>query len=235
MKEDRPDYLKPISRIERVRMRKEFSIAGSEHRLGLFEIDLFEYYFEENEKRIAKLIDEENQQIQECNRLKAEYSDSGIIAVQYFEKRIRYSHIVYLTTLLEKCLKEACGRIKDTIGSQEVPFNWTELKGSTWEQCTKFLKEYAKVEVETKKQKKIRILHEIRNKIVHDGGEVDQNFCTKIAEVAGVDCRSSEIHVDGQYVRDMFEIVKSIAEKIDHSIGVIENRILKPELCIRES
>ena len=213
-------------------MLREYSIAGPEHRLGLFEIGLFEYYLDDGEKRIANMIEAENDAIDEYSRRDVEYNDTSMTAVQYFEKRIRYSHIIYLNTLLEKCLKEGCARIKDTVGLQEIPFNWTELKGNSWEQCTKCLKVYAKVEIEDSQKEKIRTLSDIRNNIVHDGGSVDESFANRISGVAGLRIRSAEIHIDGQYVRDMLEIVKSIAEKIDHEITKIEDRILKPELNI---
>ncbi len=39
-----------------------------------------------------------------------EVNDSGIVAVDYYARRIRYSHVIYLVSLLESCLNEPAPR-----------------------------------------------------------------------------------------------------------------------------
>lgn len=230
MKDDIPDHVKRTSRKDRMRALRPFRIAEPEHRLGLFEIGLFKYYLGESRKVLTQMRVSEEEVMRECNEQGLEYDDAGIVVVEYFEKRVRYSHIIYLVTLLESCLKEACVRLRNAVGPQEVPFNWNDLKGNAWSQCTKYLEAYARIKIKQISKNRIRFLHEVRNSIVHDGGKVAEDFLTKIPKGSSIKIRSGEIIVGDIYVMRMFIEIKAIAAVVERGIIEIKDRLVEPKL-----
>src|SRR4029434_7759218 len=80
--------------------------------LDLYEIQLFDWYVKETEAVLNQMLSSEHAYIQEQIAAGVpDANDSGIVAVEYYTKRIRYSHVIYLTSLLETCLERACSNL----------------------------------------------------------------------------------------------------------------------------
>src|SRR5450759_2006041 len=70
--------------------------------LDLYEIELFVWYAKETEAVLEKMLSSEVAYIREqSTQGNPEINDSGIVAVDYYARRIRYSHVIYLVSLLE--------------------------------------------------------------------------------------------------------------------------------------
>ena len=111
--------------------------------LDVFEIELCDWYFSKTEAVLTEMLSIERAYIQEQAATQAEdINDSGIVAVEYYTKRIRYSHVIYLTSLLETCLERACSKLTSAVGTKNIPFAFNELTGDQWSKKRKFLERY---------------------------------------------------------------------------------------------
>lgn len=230
MPEDHPAHLESFSRKERLAFLRENDIRGSEDVFGLFEIGLFDWHLKDCEENYCKMLREEGELIAEATEKNLHYNDSGLIAVEYYAKRTRYSHIVHLVTLLEVYLGKACSTIVDDLGSQDIPFSPDDLKGPKWISRLKFLKAYAKIEVPSDKQKSIDILHDIRNCIAHDGGCPNSKLTERMDKVEGLKVQDGELFVTKAYLESIFEDVKGIAYEVASKIDNLRSKGIRPEL-----
>src|SRR5665647_2544818 len=77
--------------------------------LDTYELELFDWYIKETETLLDEMLSSERAFIQEQVQAGAEdLNDSGIVAVDYYLKRVRYSHIIYMASLLESFLDRSC-------------------------------------------------------------------------------------------------------------------------------
>jgi hypothetical protein len=76
----------------------------------IYELELFEWYISETEQLLETMLEGERQYIAEqVDAGREDINDSGIVAVEYYTKRIRYSHVIYMASLLEVFLeREGC-------------------------------------------------------------------------------------------------------------------------------
>jgi len=108
--------------------------------LDIFELELFDWYVKETESVLRQMLAGEHAYIQEQIAAGTpDVNDSGMVAVDYYGKRLRYSHIIYLTSLLETCLERACTTLTTAIGKDAVPFSLEDLGGDQWSKRRKFL------------------------------------------------------------------------------------------------
>ncbi|CDH45917.1 hypothetical protein [Candidatus Contendibacter odensensis] len=113
-----------------------------------YELQLFDWYIRETEQLIAGMLSAEKTYIQEQIDAGAEdINDSGIVAAEYHLKRVRYSHVIYMTSLLEIFLERSCEKLTNIIGKQNMPFNVGDLQGDPWSVKRKFLERYGKFEI----------------------------------------------------------------------------------------
>lgn len=116
--------------------------------LDIFELELFDWYTRETEAVLGAMSAGEHAYIQEqINAGTLDINDSGAVAVDYYAKRLRYSHVIYLTSLLETCLERACATLTTALGKDAVPFGPDELMGDQWSTKLKFLERYGHFEI----------------------------------------------------------------------------------------
>jgi hypothetical protein len=102
--------------------------------LDIYEIELFDWYIKETERLLSGMLSSERAFIQEQVQSGTEdINDTGMLAVEYYLKRVRYSHVIYIASLLEIFLERSCVTLEEILGKQNLPFTTADLKGSQWE------------------------------------------------------------------------------------------------------
>jgi len=221
-----PDYLKNS-------MRKHFLSGLKGHRsLENYELDLFRWFRNETEKTWGKMEAEEQKYIQEQVAAGSEeINDSGIVAVDYYRKRTRYSHVIFLASLLESAMKRECDRLANALGEKTL-FKPSELKGDPWSSRRTFLERHGSFQTPDYLWSPIKILLAVRNALVHHNGELlllTQEQISTLGKVAGIDVTQSEIGIEAAYLDQATESVSSLMEFLHDKTNSVIDRAVKPQ------
>ncbi len=190
--------------------------------LDRYEIELFDWYIKETETVLNKMLSSERAYIQEQVATGVpEINDSGIIAVEYYIKRIRYSHVIYLASLLESCLERACSKLIIAVGHEIVPFGPTELKGDQWSRKFKFLERYGDFQIPKDLWAEPKMLISVRNYLVHENGNaanVPDDKRNEMKKYPGLDIEGTEFNIEEAFVRLASQAVRSFVQSIEERI-----------------
>lgn len=195
--------------------------------IDIFELELFEWYARETDKLLEEMLSEEVAYIKQqydsgCDSDRV--NDSGVMAAEYYVKRIRFSHVIYLTSLLEAFLKLSCDRLGRALEPQGLLFTLSEIKGDQWESKRKFLERYGRFSIPGCIWQEIHVLISIRNNLVHDNGDtgkLSDKLKAKIDSRAGLNISGDEITINKEYVDSAFNSIKDLFKYIDQQIEVI--------------
>lgn len=200
--------------------------------LDICELELFVWYVDETEKLLIDMLSTEHAFIQEQYHRGAEdINDSGIVAVDYYLKRVRYSHVIYMASLLETLLERSCAALTTAIGEKNIPFTTSELKGDQWSVRRKFLERHGKFSIPKHIWSDIQALITLRNNLVHDNGnthELADDEKKMLIKRAGIKLDGSEIVLEVAYIHEAFQSIKSLVQFIEEAIGVVVNRAISP-------
>ncbi|KAA0909478.1 hypothetical protein FLO80_21450 [Aquicoccus porphyridii] len=190
------------------------------------ELGLFKWYADETEKVIKEMQKEELRWIQEQEGAGAAFSDvddGGLIPVEYYSDRMRYSHVIYLTTLLERYLASASGRL-NAILDRSLVFQPNDLQGDKWDKHRKFLEKYGQCKFPSDAWKALRTLIFVRNILVHENGDassIKKNDLDRIKKCPGLDVAHGEVIVKYAYIEHCLSsfgyFVKHIERLIEQS------------------
>ena len=203
--------------------------------LDTYEIELFDWYVRETEAVLVQTLSSERAYIQEQIASGIpDINDSGMVAVEYYTKRMRYSHIIYLAFLLETCLERACSNLTIAVGKEAIPFGLTELTGDQWSKKRKFLERYGHFEFPKKLWSEVQVLISVRNYLVHENGSTanipdDQRKALK--KRPGIDINSYEFKIEEAYVQHAYQAVKSLVQAVEEQVGEVIRRAQHPQ-CI---
>jgi hypothetical protein len=202
--------------------------------LDEYEIELFRWYVKETEAVLKQMLSSEHAYIrEEVEKGASEINDSGMVAVEYYEKRIRYSHVIYLVSLLESCLERACSKLIAAVGTGITPFGPTELKGDKWAKRRQFLERYADLVIAEELWSTPKMLVSIRNYLVHENGEtasVSDQMRKEIKKHPGLDIDGSEFKIEDAYIQHSLEALRLLVNAIEKGIG---EAIQKSRLAVR--
>jgi hypothetical protein len=220
-----PDYLKNS-------MRTHFLSGLKGHRsLEIYELDLFRWFRNETEETWEKMEAEEQKYIQEQVAAGSdEINDSGILAVGYYRKRTRYSHVIFLASLLESAMKQECDRLTNALG-EKIMFKPSELKADPWSSRRTFLERHGSFQTADELWSPIRTLLAVRNALVHHNGEIPlltQDQISALGKVAGIDVTRSEVGIDAEYLDKATESVGNLMEFLHDKTNSVIDRALKP-------
>lgn len=197
-----------------------------EDTLDLYEFELFDWYVKETESVLSKMLSSELAYIQE--QIEAgipDVNDSGMLAVEYYTKRIRYSHIIYLASLFESCLERACSKLITAVGNDIMPFGPTELKGDQWAKRRKFLERYGNIIIPKDLWSEPKLLISIRNYLVHENGSTasvsDDERREIINKCPGVDIKSTDFVLEEAYIRHASEALRKLVQAVEIGIGQV--------------
>ena len=198
--------------------------------LGFFEIELFEFYISETEKVMTRMLEDESAYLQEQLIVEnPDPNDSGMLAVDYHIRRVRYSNIIYLASLLETCLQRACTNLETIIGTEAIPFGLAELKGDQWSKRYRFLERYGCFELSKNLLTELETLTTIRNFLVHENGsteKIQSNKRDELNRCNGINVRNHEIRIEEAYVRHALGLVKQL-------VGELESRLREVILRVK--
>ncbi len=201
--------------------------------LDIYELDLFDWYVKETETLLDDMLSSERAFIQEQVQAGAEdINDSGMVSVDYYLKRVRYSHVIYMASLLETFLERSCDALTTVIGDQNLPFTAAELKGDKWSVKRKFLERYGKFVIPDNLWSEIQALITLRNNLVHDNGSTCdmKNGERKIlAKCSGINLDGYEVAIEGDYISSAFEAIKSVVQFVEGQIGAVVDRAIHPK------
>ena len=220
-----PDYLKDILNNELFER-----LLVPESTLPLFELSLFRWHAEETEALHQRMHAEELAYINEqIAANQDELNDSGMLTVEYFYKRIRYSDVVHLVSLLESALDAACNNLRLVLPPDSMLFDLKELQGNKWEVRRMFLERYGRFNHPTELWKPVKLLIRIRNSIVHDNGSthsLNANDKKALAGCKGLDVSAYWIDVKFEYVKgavdDLEKLINYYEENVRQAIDRIE-------------
>lgn len=202
--------------------------------LDVYELELFYWYVTETEKLLDDMLSAERAYIQEQIQAGAEdINDSGMVAVEYHLKRVRYSHAIYMTSLLETFLESSCERLAMVVGAQNVPFTVSELKGDQWSVKRKFLERYGKFDVPDNVWSKIQALIWLRNNLVHDNGsthDLKPHEKTAFAKCPGIILSGHEVMIKAEYICYAFEAIRSLVHFVAEQLGEVVGRATHPKV-----
>ena len=222
----RPDMELPsdVKRALRALMLGELS----SNTLDVFEIELFEWYVRETEKVLDEMSRAESSYIQEqVDAGDPEPNDSGLVAVDYHARRIRYSHIIYLTSLLETSLERACSTLSTAVGKENIPFRLRDLSGDQWSKRRNFLERYGRFELPADLWSKIQVLLQVRNYLVHENGStanLDEGLRAQLGTCDGLGIDGYEFRIDDTYVKAAFVVVRSFVSAVEERVRKVIER-----------
>lgn len=193
--------------------------------LDLYEFELFDWYVKETEVVLSKMLSSERAYIEEQIATgNPEINDSGMLAVEYNTKRIRYSHIIYLASLFESCLERACSKLITAVGHEVMPFGPTELKGDQWAKRRKFLERYGDITIPKELWSEPNMLNKIRNYLVHENGSttsISDEERKEINKRPGVDIKSTEFVLEETYIRHASEALRKLVQAVETGVGEV--------------
>lgn len=197
--------------------------------LDVFELELFEWYVKETEVLIGKVLEDERNYVREQMECDPEQiNDSGIVAAEYYLKRVRYSHVIYLASILETFLERECGRITAAVDEMNIPFALKELNGDQWSKKRKYIERYGRIDVSASAWKKADELIALRNHLVHDNGslsELGDQEKRRFTKSPGINFDQTQIIVEFEFIRYAFEAVKELCSDIDEKVSGAISRI----------
>ncbi len=202
----------------------------------VFEVDLFDWYVKETEAVLNNMLSTEQSYIQEqIESGVPDINDSGMVAVEYYTKRIRYSHIIYLTSLLESCLGRACSNLTATIGKEKIPFKLKDLRGDQWSKKRNFLERYGSFALPNELWSKVKTLITVRNFLVHENGNTEglkDEQRKQLAKCPGIDVDSYEFKIEESYIQHAFLAVKSFVNAVDEQVEKVVQRVRHAESTV---
>jgi len=202
----------------------------------VFEVELFDWYVKETEAVLNKMLSTEQSYIQE--QIEAgvpDINDSGMVAVEYYTKRIRYSHVIYLASLLESSLERACFNLTVAIGREKIPFDLKDLKGDQWSKRRNFLERYGSFEFSNDLWATVKTFITVRNFLVHENGKTEslkEEHRKQLEKCPGLALDSYEFKIEESFVQHSFVAVKSFVNEVDEHVKKIAQRIHHEEITV---
>ena len=214
-------------------MRKHFlSDLKRQHSLPTDELNLFDWFRAETEETWTRMRAEEQRRIQEqIDAGVEEVDDSGVIAVDYYCKRMRYSHVIFLASLLEGAMKFECDRLDIALGDI-VLFKPSDLKGDPWSARKVFLEGHGSFRIPDDLWGSIKDLLAVRNALVHHNGEISlltQEQVAVLGKIAGVDSKQTEVGLTVSYLNHASQSVRDLMKFVHEKTNSVIDRALRPQ------
>jgi hypothetical protein len=157
---------------------------------------------------------------------------SGIVATDYYRKRMRSSHVIFLASLLEGAMKRECDRLMHALGDQAL-FKPSDLKGDPWSVRRIFLERYGSFEIPSSLWAPIKDLLAVRNALVHHNGDVfllTQEQVLTLSKVSGINLSSSEVGIDESYVDQTIESIRNVMQFLHDKVNELIDRAVSPRV-----
>lgn len=229
-----PEQIKTSLR-ERARtalINRQFDVTSS--MLDMEELELFSWYVNKTENTLDEMRSNALAYIRQQHDAGADpVNDSGMVAVEYFLKRVRYSHVIYLTSILETFLERWCERLTALLGPENLFFTTKDLKGDQWSVRRKFLEKYGKFVISKDVWSGIHTLICLRNNLVHDNGvtaDLNSEDKNRFAKQPGIVLSGRSVVVEPEYIRSAVQLTKQLVQLVDAELAALISRAVRPTL-----
>ncbi len=207
--------------------------------LGANELSLFEWYLRENAKITDKMLAEEREVIQQQIEAGIDVvNDGGMLAFEYYIKRVRYADIIYMASLLESYLSQACEKLIAASGAHNIIFQPDELAGDKWTKRKRFLERYGRFEFPTEAWSSLQTLIRVRNILVHENGSSDtisQDDRNRIERSPGISASHGELVIEVDYIDHCFSAFRSLVGFVDEQFDRAIDRSLRRATGVGDS
>lgn len=201
--------------------------------LNFYELELFDWYVRNTEETLNIMITSERNCVQEQIDAKIEdINDSGILASEYYLIRVRYSHVIYMASLLETFLEGACEKLTAVAGFQNLPFGISELNGDKWSVKRKYLERYGKFTMPNDVWSEINALITLRNNLVHDNGStttLKPDDKKMLSKRAGLGLAGHNITIEAEFIHNAFNAMKTLTKFIEIQLSEFIDRAKRPQ------
>jgi hypothetical protein len=188
-----------------------------------FEMELFSFYARDSEQLLEKMEAEARQYIQEqIDQGIDEINDTGLVAVDYFVKRMRRSHVIYLASLLETCLGRACDALGDILGLADWTVIAKPFGADWWTRKRRFLEIQASFQIPNATWNTIWALITLRNNLVHANGEpetLSADDRARILSLPGVRIENYEVFVEPACIDACFHAVSQLVWQVQTELN----------------
>ena len=197
------------------------------------EFPLFKWFAKETDALIDSMLAVETAGIKEQVDAGIEdFNDSGFVAVEYFARRTRYSHVIFLTSVFESYLDRACTTLRHVVGKHNMPFTLEELSGDKWTKRRRFLERYGHFQINDSEWETAEILSTVRNILVHDNGStssISEKIMARLRSLDGLRLDSHEIVVESVYVRGAASGLRKLIDSIQSEIKKVASLAQRPQ------
>lgn len=199
------------------------------------EIKLFDWFVQETDEMIDSMLSVENVFIKEqMDAGREDIDDGGMVPVEYFAKRMRYSHVIFLTSLFETYLDRACAMLTSVISEVNMPFSLAELSGDKWTKRRRFLERYGCFEIDQGKWNVAKDLMDIRNVLVHENGStsgITKDRKKDLGQLVGLRFDGYEVTIEPEFIKTVSSELKLLIDGIQSEIRKVASRAIKPK-CV---
>lgn len=160
--------------------------------------------------------------------------DSGLVAVEYFARRTRYSHVIFLTSLFETYLDHGCTMLTGLIGEANIPFSLTDLAGDKWTKRRRFIERYGCFEIAQDKWSVAKDLMDIRNVLVHENGRtsgISDDRKKSLEQLRGLRVDEPELIIEPDFIKSVSAELKLLIDDIQTELKKVAARAIKPK-CV---
>jgi hypothetical protein len=224
--DDLPDEMKTALRKETLH-RAKFDDC-----LPLFELSLCEWYLRENSEIVEKMLADELAYVKEQLSWGNECpNDSGIVAVEYYTKRIRYADIIYMCSLAETFLNRACEKLDFILDDGSPPFQ-LKRTDNKWLKCREYLQNRAGISLHEEAWTLLQHLRVVRNLIAHENGtadELEQKEEAAISCLPGIRVRAHELVIEKECLEVSLASFKTLVESTNAQLARLADSRLMPE------
>ena len=147
--------------------------------------------------------------------------EAGPVPLEYFVRRMGYSHVIFLAALFEATLEHACEAIGCITGQPVSGFLPEEASVNAWAWRRKFLKRHGRFQVDDAFWEFTETLRTLRNALVHDDGTtfgMDSGQLKRLRATPGLRFDSFEIFVETAFVQEASARLKCLMATIQSEV-----------------
>jgi len=227
------DNSRDRAQIESILRKMELRRLSASSLLNSDELALLECYIEKNEQWVDHAKAEEQAHIQSQYCSPDGVNEYGMIAIRHFERRLRYSHVIYLTSVLDSLLEKACEHLVKIRGNQNLPFKAEDLKGERHEAQMRFLTACGCIDLPGDLVKFIEKLYALRRVIVVANGNparLEKLMGSKWSPIPidGIHIHGEDIEIGGKYIQAAIAAIREAAEHIEKGMRSLVDVSLRP-------
>lgn len=196
------------------------------------EMALFDWYLKHTEDTINQIEATAQADIAaQVSRGDSEVDDSALVALRYFTKRVRYSHVIYLDSLGDQYLRSTYDMLKAVLGKR-VSLTVEDLQGEVWATMPKYFQAFGQFSIPDNVKTNVRALSDVRNILCHENGstsKLNAQRISRLKKLAGISIVGGEIAIDKPFIEFAKSTLISLVACVDDGLREYIDRSIKPK------